>query len=238
MKTILTIIIISLIHVVSASYIKLNDVINTVNMFRNEISESGRRDLVARLVDVAQRIQRNHSTPLQVALDKDFELTHNVDLSMHVEVVFQEIRELILERRGRDFESKETEHRLVRGINDFLSQQRNERSITHITKPPVHIVSPVVTKRYPKSERIYFEFEQSRTTERITCIHFDRGSEAIECVRLPQTGPLFISEHSVAFGAHVLELYGKQNHDLKITAAVLRHCSFFLKKKIGWKVGR
>ena len=50
MKTILTIIIISLIHVVSASYLKLNDVIDTVNMFRNEISESGRRDLVARLV--------------------------------------------------------------------------------------------------------------------------------------------------------------------------------------------
>ena len=38
MKTILTIIIISLIHVVSASYLKLNDVIDTVNMFRNEIS--------------------------------------------------------------------------------------------------------------------------------------------------------------------------------------------------------
>ena len=38
MKILLAILIISLIHVVSSSYLKLNDVIDTVNMFKNEIS--------------------------------------------------------------------------------------------------------------------------------------------------------------------------------------------------------
>ena len=227
MKILLAILIISLIHVVSSSYLKLNDVIDTVNMFKNDISEIDRRNLVASLIDVAQRIQRNYSTPLQVALDKEFEMTFNVDVSMHVEVVFQEIRELILERRG-DFESRETEHILVRGIHDFLSREREKRSITHITNPSVNIASPVATKRYPKSARVYFEFEQSRTTERITCVHFDRGSEAIQCVRLPQTGPLFISEHTISVGAHVLELYGKQNHDLESKGTLLSTSHFYV----------
>jgi len=224
-KIILIVLLLVLEYSKASSYINLNDAIDVVHNFKNEIPEYVRRNLVASFIDLSNQIRRNYSEPLLVALDENVHITHNVDVSMHVEVVFQEVREVILERGARL--DAETEYGLVRRINDFLSEKRKVRKITNITLPPVHILSPVVTKRYPRKERVYIEMKQSRTTERITCIHFDRGSEPIECKRLPQTGPMFFSEYAPS-GHHVLQLYGKQNHDTKSKGTLLSTSHFYI----------
>lgn len=91
-----------------------------------------------------------------------------------------------------------------------MEDEANNAPSLHRDEPAsiLSIQSPVASRLYPVSERIYFELDWAEShigkrDERI-CIYIDYRAEPLHCTMLPRTDPLFFSRGMLSVGYHIL----------------------------------
>ncbi|KAG7380395.1 hypothetical protein PHYPSEUDO_007250 [Phytophthora pseudosyringae] len=132
---------------------------------------------------------------------------HLADCAALIRIVRERVEGLQAERAGEDEDAKE---------DDWGERTGTQRRL--------RVDSPIDTRLYPRSERIYVKVDWERddqdsneesATEEI-CINADYATTRIACFKVPQTDPLFITPNC-GEGYHILHFTDKSGE--KILAA-------------------